>query len=141
MSLALPDFIKRAVAFFDKADANLTATEQLTQANARIATLEKELSDAQAASSQFTVQITDLNAKLETAQAEVNAKGTEVKNLQAELATAKGTANAVIAAQGLAAEKLPALDPDAHAGGAAGSKTLTLTERCLAANSKANARN
>ena len=139
MSLALPDFIKRAVAFFDKADANLTATELLATATAKITALEKELSDLKASSSQFTVQITDLNAKLETAQAEVNAKGTEVKNLQAELATAKGTANAVIASQGLAAEKLPALDPDAHAGAAA--KTLTLTEQCLAANGKANARN
>lgn len=114
----LPEFIKRMLGFADKAEAHFNATELLTAANAKIATLEKDLADAQAASSQFTVQITDLTAKLETAQSQVNAKGTEVTNLQAALEVEKRKALEVIAGAGISPDALPATAPNANAAGA-----------------------
>jgi hypothetical protein len=120
----------------DKAEANFTATAALATANAQIATLEAEIATLKAASTDFTIKIVALTAGISTAQAAADAKDTELKNVQAELVTAKGTANAVIASQGLSAETLPPLEP--RATGAADPKTLTLTERCLAANAKTN---
>src|SRR5438034_632199 len=106
MSLALPDFIKRAVAFFDKADANLTATESLTAADAKIAALEFENAKLKVSATESDAKLTALTGEVETAKADLLAKETEVTTLKAELVTAKGTANAVIASQGLAAETL-----------------------------------
>jgi hypothetical protein len=134
--MQLPDFIVRMLGHADKAEANFIATAALANANAKIATLEAEIVTLKAASSDFTVQIGALTENVSTAQAALATKDTELKNVQAELATAKGTANAVIASQGLAADKLPPLEP--RADGSADPKTLTLTERCLAANAKTN---
>ena len=115
--------MERALAFFGKAEANLTATEALTAANARIVTLEAEAAT-------HATQLGNQAAQIATLTAEVAAKDSEITTLKADLATAKGTANAVIASQGLAAESLPPLDPRSDK---TDPKTLTLTERCQAA--------
>lgn len=138
----LTTFMHRMLGFADKAESNLTATALLATATARIAALETEIETLKAASSDFTVQITALTADVSTAQAATLAKDTELKNVQAELATARGTANAVIASQGLAADKLPPLEPRAQ--GATDANALSLTDRCIAAkatNGNGQARN
>ena len=43
VSMQLPDFIKRALAYFEKAEANLTAEQKLATAQARVSELEKRL--------------------------------------------------------------------------------------------------
>jgi hypothetical protein len=132
----LPDFINRMLGHADKAEANFTAAAALATANARIAALEAEAATLKSASTDGAVTITNLTAQLASVQADVSAKETEVKKLEAALAEAKGTANAVIASQGLAASELPPLDP--RADGTPDPKTLTLTDRCLAAKAKTN---
>lgn len=122
--------MERILGFADKSEANLTATALLATATARIAALETELTDLKASSADGVVTITNLTAQIATAEAATAAKDTELKNVQAELATAKGTANAVIASQGLAADKLPPLEPRAQG---SDEKTLSLTDRCIAA--------
>lgn len=118
MSLALPDFIKRAVAYFDKADANLTASEQLTAANAKIAALETELATLKAASTDFTVKITALSTEVETSKSALAAKDTELKNAQTQIETEKRRALDVLAAQGIAPDALPATTPNESTAGA-----------------------
>jgi chromosome segregation ATPase len=103
------------MAFFGKAEANFTATELLTAANARIAALEAEVATLKSASSDFEAKITVLTGEVSTAQAAVTAKDTELKNVQAQLAAAQTRANDVIAGQGLAADQLPAAAPNEHA--------------------------
>src|SRR5438034_672650 len=97
MSLALPDFIKRAAAYFDKADANLTASEALATANAKI---------------------TALTGQVTTAQTALATKDTELKNAQAALEAEKRKTVEVLAGQGLPPGDLPASETNANTGGA-----------------------
>jgi hypothetical protein len=134
--MQLPEFVNKMLGFAEKTEKHFVATDLLTAATAKITALESEIVTLRAASSDFTVQITALTENVSTAKAAVAAKDVELKNVQAELATAKGTANAVIASQGLAADQLPPLEP--RATGDIDPKTLTLTERCLAAKANGN---
>jgi uncharacterized coiled-coil protein SlyX len=77
--MQLPDFIKRALTFFEKAEANLTAEQQLSQAQTKVAELEGQATKDKGAIEALNATIKDLQGKLETAQNEVNAKGTEIK--------------------------------------------------------------
>ena len=111
MNVPLPDFIKRSLAFFDKAEANLTASEQLASAQSRVAALEAELETARAAATGFEVTIRTLTGDLE-------AKSDEAKKLQEQLDAALGKANAVIGSQGLPIDQLPVTSPNASVTGA-----------------------
>src|SRR5881394_2249467 len=128
----LPSFMERAVAFFGKAEANHTA------ADAKIAALEFENAKLKVAATEAETRITALTGEVETAKAATVAKETEVTTLKAELETAKGKANAVIASQGLEAEKLPPLEPRATG---TGDRQGTLTEQALRAKAREDARN
>ncbi len=126
------------MAFFGKAEANHTAAESLTAADAKIAALEFENAKLKVAATEAETRITALTSEVETAKAATVAKEGEIVTLKAELETAKGKANAVIASQGLESEKLPPLDTRASGD----SKTeLSMTDRCLAAKAKEDARN
>ena len=114
-----------------------SAAGLLTAANTKIASLEAEIVTLKAASGDFTAQINTLTEGAATAKAALATKDTELKNVQAELATAQGKANAVIASQGLAPEKLPPLEPKASEAKGEGD----LTEQCLRAKAKEAARN
>ena len=111
--MQLPDFIKRALAFFDKAEANLTAEQKLTQAQARVAELEKAATEAKAG---HESALADLQGKLSTALNDIATKATEITALKAEVEKEKKRANETLAATGLAAGTAPAADAAATPG-------------------------
>ncbi len=106
------------MAFFDKAEENLSAFEALTSANARIVALEKELTDLKATSADGAVNINNLNTELAVIKTALEAKETETKNLQSQLDAEKRKALDVLAAQGIAPDMLPASAPNGNPTGA-----------------------
>lgn len=113
--MQLPDFIKRALAFFDKAEANLTAEQKLTQAQAKVAELEKAAIDAKAA---HESALKEVQGKLDTANELIKAADKQIVDLKAEVEKEKKRANETIAGQGLPAGSTPAGEPAAGGPGA-----------------------
>ena len=121
--MQLPQFITRALAFFDRAESHMnqaaTAATELTTAKARIAELEK-------AAGATTKTISDLTARAEKAEGEVT-------QLKGDLAKEQKRANAVIAGQGVPLETVPPADP--NGGAAAATETAWAKyQRLLATN-------
>jgi hypothetical protein len=133
--MQLPDFIKRAAAFFDKADANLTAETKLTEANARITQLETDLVAAQTSAkdaTNATAQVTTLTTERDTARAEVATHAATITDLTAKLEAANRKAGEVLAAQGLPADSLPTTSPNPAAGGSVTDPVAKLREKLVA---------
>lgn len=105
--MQLPDFIKRALAFFDKAEANLSAIDlakkHVADLEADVAKSAKDLIDAQAS-------LKDLQAKFDKATTDLAARDKQITALQADLAKEKARANATIAGQGLPVDQVPPAD-------------------------------
>jgi hypothetical protein len=97
--------MERALAFFGKAEANLTAEALLTAATSKIATLEKELSDLKASTAISEAASTKLTTDLATANKSIT-------DLTAQLATEKTKAADILAGQGIAIDILPAAGAD-----------------------------
>src|SRR5712672_1962195 len=98
--MQLPDFIKRALAFFDKAEANLTAEQKLSQAQAKITELENAANTAKAT---HESALKEVQGKLDAANEATKAKDEEIKNLKAGVEKEKKRANETLAAAGMPA--------------------------------------
>lgn len=98
--MQLPDFIKRALAFFDTAEKQLKASGD---ASAGVAELEKANKTLEGTVAERDTSIKDLQGKMTAAE------GT-IKTLQGDLAKEKARANTVIAGQGLPADQTPAAE-------------------------------
>lgn len=123
--MQLADFIKRALGFFDRAETNLTAADELKKAQARVLELEGQLAG--------TAGLRDRAEKAEKAATEKDGEianlKTEIAKLKADLVTEKNKANATIAGQGLELHALPAAEP--AAGGPAGETAWAKYQRLL----------
>jgi hypothetical protein len=127
-NMQLPEFISKALAFFQKAEANLTAEQELVKAKARVIELE-------AGASASTAKVTELQGQLTIANTTITAKDTEITTLKAEVEKEKKRANGVIAGQGIAADAVPEAKADA---GGAGTETAWATyNRLLASDPRA----
>jgi hypothetical protein len=130
--MQLPDFIKRMVGFVDKAETHFTAQTQLSEATARIATLETELATAQTSATTATAQVTTLTTERDTARAEVTTHVATITDLTAKLEAANRKAGEILAAQGLPADSLPATSPNPAAGGSVTDPVAKLREKLVA---------
>ena len=101
--MQLPQFIARALAFFDKAESNLKAEAGLAAARAQVTELEAALAGATADNAAAETNLTAARAGLAAATAKVT-------DLEAKLAAERGRANSVIANQGLPADVIPPAD-------------------------------
>lgn len=98
--MQLPDFIKRALAFFDTAEAQLKASGE---AKTKIVELEK-------ANTTLTGTLAERDGTIKGLQGKVTEHETTIKNLQGEVAKEKARANVTIAGQGLPADQTPAAE-------------------------------
>lgn len=98
--MQLPDFIKRALAFFDKAEANLSAIDLA----------KKHVADLEASVAKSAKDLADVQGQLAKATTDLAARDKQISALQADLAKEKARANATIAGQGLPAEQVPPAD-------------------------------
>lgn len=121
--MQLPDFIRKMLGFTERVEKHFTAAEELEAArkerdlaSARVSTLEKELADLRASSTDGEVKITGLNTELASARSELKTKSDEVAKLAEDLKAANAKANTTIAAQGLPADQLPSNSADTSAG-------------------------
>jgi hypothetical protein len=102
--MQLPEFISKALAFFQKAEANLTAEQELGKARLELKTVsDKATADIAALNS----TIKDLQATVTTHETSIKAKDTIITTLKAAVETEKKKANAVIAGQGVPADAVP----------------------------------
>jgi regulator of replication initiation timing len=116
--MQLPDFIKRAIAFFDKAEANLSAEQQVADLKKQIKELGEHNGRLVQETNAATVEIDRLKGELAKSQEQVNTKAGEIKTLQSALDAEKKKANETLAAQGLPAGTVPAAEPAASPGAA-----------------------
>ncbi len=127
--MQLPDFIKRALAFFDKAEEQLKAG---ADAAAKISSLEKDKTDAAAT-------IKDLRAELQKAKDDLKAATDKIGELEGKVAKEKTKAETVIAGQGLPAGQVPAAETAKGGAGAGtdGETAWTKYQNLLATNPRA----
>lgn len=110
--MQLPQFIQRAISFFDKAEANLTAAQQLTQALAKITEHEGTIAGHVKTIGERDSKITELNGKITEAATKMAEKETSAK---AELEAEKKRTEEVLAGMGVDPKTIPAGKPDAGA--------------------------
>lgn len=130
--MQLPDFIKRSLSFFEKAEEQFKASEA---SKTKISELEKaaEKSATDLAAAQASVK--DLQAKVDKAEADVKAKEAEIAKLKGEAVKEKGRTNATIAGQGVPVEQLP--KSEAHAENPDKETAWNKYQRLLAENPRA----
>lgn len=109
--MQLPDFIKRMLGFADKVEGHFVASEQLTEAHARVTKLEAELAGAAARATEAATRIASLSAEITAANLTVASSATRISALESEVETERQRANATIAGQGLAPDQVPASTP------------------------------
>ena len=105
--MQLAQFIQRALDFFSKSEANLTAASELQNLRNEKGALEKDLAAAKALTVERDGKITELQGALEKAQGEVNAKGTEIAGLKTELEAEKARTDETLAGMGIDAKRIP----------------------------------
>lgn len=131
--MQLPDFIKRALAFFDKAEAEFKSSDA---AKTKITELEQALAKANTTTSERDATIKDLQGKVTKAEADVTTHAATITDLKGQVAKEKGKANATIAGQGLPADQVPAAETDAG-GKAAGENAWKKYQELMAKDSRA----
>ncbi len=119
--MQLPQFIQRALGFFDKAEANLTAANELAAANAKILSLEGELRADNDEITKKAFANAELQVALEKAQGEVNAKGAAVAKLIADLEAEQKRTEETLAGMGVDPKRIPAKKDEPTNGGGKGS--------------------
>jgi chromosome segregation ATPase len=99
--MQLPDFINRALAFFQKAEANLTAEQELAQAKAKVVSLDAEIVTLKEKLTGAESQAKELTAKLEP-------QAVRITQLEADIEKEKSKATETLAGLGVKPENIPA---------------------------------
>lgn len=133
--MKLPDFITRALSFFDKAETQFqTKISELEKANqalsGSVAKLEATIKELNGTIAERDASIKDLNG-------EVAAHEATIKGLQGNVQTEKSKANIVIANQGIDPNQVPAAETTAGAKGGDGESAWDKYNRLLATDARA----
>lgn len=117
--MKLPQFIARALSFFESAETRLANLEAKTKKN-------KDNEDDEEDDDEMDARVTELQGQLATAQTrltelqgQVSAKDTEITKLKQDVETEKKRAHKTIAGQGLNPDLVPPVEPAAAVPGQA----------------------
>ncbi len=106
--MQLPDFIKRAAAFFDKAELNLQAEHDLATAKASLNSINTDLAARDTEITSLKAQIAASAEKITTLEASAAASSSKVVELESAVKLESNRANEVLAGQGIALDQVPA---------------------------------
>jgi hypothetical protein len=123
--MQLPDFIKRMLAFADKAETNLTAAAELSKAQEKVSELQGQITLQVGKITALEASSAEQLGLLQKANADIKVKDAKIVELQAAVTKADNKANETIAAQGLPVDQVP----NAEAGKAGGAAPKTLLEQ------------
>jgi hypothetical protein len=101
--MQLPEFISKALAFFQKAEANLTAEQELAKARSRIVELEASADTVDG----LKARILELETAATASAATLKERDTEIATLKASVETEKGKTTDTLSGMGVRPDTIP----------------------------------